>query len=44
MTASQVSEISHREPGWLPTDDHDVIPYESVFIASNEQADQHWAT
>ena len=40
MTASQVSALSHREPGWILTDDYEVIPYESVFIASNEQADQ----
>lgn len=32
MTASQVSDLSHSEPGWILTDDYGVIPYESVFI------------
>lgn len=32
MTASQESDLSHSEPGWILTNDYDVIPYESVFI------------
>ena len=39
MTASQVSDLSHSEPGWILTDYYDVIPYESVFIALPEHQD-----
>ena len=34
MTANQVSDLSHKEPGWILTDDYEVIPYETVLILS----------
>lgn len=39
MTASQVSDLSHSEPGWILTNDYEVIPYESVFIDLPEEQD-----
>lgn len=33
MNASQVSEMSHREPGWKLVDMKADIPYESAFLA-----------
>jgi len=35
MTAAQVSELSHKEPGWLMTNEGDVIPYESALILTS---------
>lgn len=37
MTAFEVSDLSHSEPGWILTDDYEVIPYESVFIDLQEE-------
>lgn len=33
---SQVSDISHHEPGWKIADDGEVIPYQAVFLSSRE--------
>ncbi|MGQ0824686.1 MAG: Panacea domain-containing protein [Actinomycetota bacterium] len=33
LTATQVSELSHAEPGWKIVDDGETIPYEAAFIA-----------
>jgi hypothetical protein len=36
LTATQVSALSHAEPGWLLVDDGDVIPYEAALIAPEQ--------
>lgn len=40
LTAKQVSDLSHAEPGWLLVDEGEVIPYEASLIAPR----QHGAT
>lgn len=36
QTGTAVSELSHKEPGWLLANERDTIPYESVFIGNRE--------
>jgi hypothetical protein len=33
LTAKQVSDLSHAEPGWRLVDNGETIPYETAFIA-----------
>lgn len=32
LTATQVSELSHQEPGWQLTDDGEIIPFSTAFL------------
>ncbi|MDZ7674543.1 MAG: hypothetical protein U5K30_05690 [Acidimicrobiales bacterium] len=32
LTAAQVSELSHQEPGWQLTEDGEIIPYSTAFL------------
>ena len=34
LTAREVSDLSHQEPGWLLTEPGETIPYESAWLAS----------
>lgn len=34
LTATQLSDLSHREPGWQLADAGEVIPYETAFLSS----------
>lgn len=34
LTGSQVSELSHVEPGWQMVEDNETIPYETAFLRS----------
>lgn len=36
LTAVQVSDLSHEEPGWQLTQDGDTIPYETAIIAKRQ--------
>lgn len=36
LTATQVSALSHEEPGWRLVDEGETIPYESAFIAREQ--------
>lgn len=33
-TAREVSDYSHREPGWVIARDREVIPYETAWLSS----------
>ena len=33
-TAREVSDYSHREPGWELADDRETIPYETAWLSS----------
>ena len=33
-TAREVSDFSHREPGWVIADEREVIPYETAWLSS----------
>ena len=33
-TAREVSDFSHREPGWVIAEDREVIPYETAWLSS----------
>jgi uncharacterized phage-associated protein len=37
-SASYLRELSHREIGWLVADDHEEIPYDSVFLRRPTEA------
>ncbi len=39
MSATQVSELSHREAGWQLVDEGETIPYELAFVLAPDQAD-----
>ena len=36
LTAKQVSDLSHEEPGWQLSDDGQIIPYETALIAKRQ--------
>lgn len=39
MSATQVSELSHREAGWQLVEEGETIPYELAFVLAPDQAD-----
>jgi len=39
MSATQLSELSHREAGWQLVDEGETIPYELAFVLAPDQAD-----
>ena len=42
MSARDVSDISHREPGWMLAEDREDIPYESAWLSQDpvDQSDE----
>ena len=40
LSSTEVSEASHREPGWRMVDDNETIPYETAFLRPPVVTDQ----
>ena len=40
MTAKQIENASHDEPGWFTTDMYDLIPYESALVSREPISDK----